>query len=257
MPLSSLGSCMWIACAVVAYSAPASAQLPVRYDTGSTRGEADRRPDATVAEDKNRRDAWMLSLEAVTHAPVDMGAQLGVETPQGLRASLGYGFVPGGYMSLLTGIAANASGDSYARTLLEDARYSGKTWRVQIGLRPLRKLGLYADVGYSRLSARGDWDLSSSGVPQLEAVGGGYQARTALDLWLLEIGYQGQVGDRLVLGVALGCMGTFGSSTRIVAVDGAPTDNAILTSAANQADTALQKYGYVPTLTLRLGFDLI
>ena len=94
-------------------------------------------------------------------------------------------------------------------------------------------------------------------VPQLEALGGGYQARTALDLWLLEIGYQGQVGGRLVLGVAVGCMGTFGSSTRIVAVDGAPTDNAILTSAANQADTALQKYGYVPTLTLRLGFDLI
>jgi hypothetical protein len=52
-------------------------------------------------------------------------------------------------------------------------------------------------------------------------------------------------------------MGTLGASTRIVAVDGAPTDNALLGSAASQADAALNKYGYVPTLTLRVGFDLI
>jgi hypothetical protein len=199
----------------------------------------------------------MLSLEAVTHAPVDMGAQVGLETPQGLRASAGYGFVPGGYMSLLTGIAASASGNSYARTLLSDARYSGNTWRLQVGVRPFRKLGLYADVGYSRLNARGDWDLSSSDVPQLAALGGGYQARTALDMWLIELGWQGQLADRFVLGVALGCMGTFGASTRIVAVDGAPTSSAVLGAAASQADAALRSYGYVPTLTLRLGFDLI
>lgn len=41
------------------------------------------------------------------------------------------------------------------------------------------------------------------------------------------------------------------------AVDGAPTSNVILNSAATQADTALEKYGIAPTLTLRLGFDLI
>ncbi len=199
----------------------------------------------------------MLSLEAVTHAPVDVGAQVGLETPQGLRIFGGYGLVPGAYMGLLTGIAANASGDSYARTLLEDARYSGHTWRVQAGFRPFRALGLYGDVGYARLNARGDWDLSSSDVPQLAALGGGYQARTALDLWLVELGYQAQLKDRLVLALALGCMGTFSSTTRITAVDGAPTNSAILTSAASQADTALQRYGIVPTLTLRLGFDLI
>ncbi|RYZ05900.1 MAG: hypothetical protein EOO73_18480 [Myxococcales bacterium] len=257
MSVRFLCICASFVASSVAWSPPAEAQLPLRYGVTSAPREADPRRDANAERAEDVRKTWMLSLEAVTHAPVDMGAQLGLETPQGFRASAGYGFVPGGYMSLLTGIAANASGDSYARPLLEDARYSGKTWRVQIGLRPFRKLGLYTDVGYSRLSARGDWDLASSGVPQLAALGGGYQARTTLDLWLLEIGYQGQVADRLVLGVALGCMGTFGSSTSIVAVDGAPTDNAILTSAASQADAALRRYGYVPTLTLRLGFDLI
>lgn len=244
-----------LSCACCAFSASAAAQLPVTYGSAPAPREADARRDGKVAE--ARRDAWLLSLEGATHAPVDVGAQVGLETPQGLRVFAGYGFVPGGYMSLLTGIAASASGDSYARRLLEDSRYSGKTWRVQVGIRPFRKLGLYTDVGYSRLTARGDWDLASSDVPQLAALGGGYQARTALDLWLVEVGYQAQLADRLVLGVALGCMGTFGASTRIVAVDGAPTDSAILSSAARDADSALQKYGYVPTLTLRLGFDLI
>lgn len=257
MPRQTPCVCVLMACGVLLGATTARAQIPVSYGSSAAPREGGPQRDAPARHDTNGRESWMLSLEAVTHAPVDMGAQIGLETPQGLRVFAGYGFVPGSYMSLLTGIAANASGDSYARTLLEDARYSGKTWRVQIGLRPFRKLGLYADVGYSRLSARGDWDLSSADVPQLAALGGGYQARTALDSWLVEVGYQGQIGGRLVLGVALGCMGIFGSSTSIVAVDGAPTDNAILTSAANQADTALQRYGYVPTLTLRLGFDLI
>lgn len=254
MELRLLGPCL-LACATLAWSQDASSQMPLAYRAAPTAREPD--AQAPGRPEQKLRDAWLLSLEVVTHAPVDMGAQLGVETPQGLRLFGGYGFVPGAYMSFLTGIAASASGDSYARTLLEDARYSGHTWRVQVGLRPFRALGIYADVGYARLNARGDLDLAASDVPQLAALGGGYQARTTLDMWLVELGYQGQLKDRLVLGVALGCMGTFGSTTRITAVDGAPASSSILSSAASQADTALEKYGIVPTLTLRLGFDLI
>lgn len=198
----------------------------------------------------------MLSLEAVTQAPVDMGVRVGVETPHGLRLSGGIGWVPGAYMDLLTGIAEDASGNAYAKALLGRAEYAGRTWRIQAGFRPFRRIGLYADVGYSRLTADGSLDLSSSGVPALAALGGGYEATTRLDLWLVELGYEAQLAERLVLGVALGAMGTLGSSTRIVSVDGAPS-SPLLGSVATQADTALEKYGYTPTLTLRLGFDLL
>ncbi len=186
-----------------------------------------------------------------------MGAQLGLETPQGLRLFAGYGWVPSGYMNLLTGIAASASGNSYAGALLNDAHYSGHTWRLQAGWRPLRAIGLYADLGYARLNADGALDLASSSIPQLTTFGGGYVASTRLDLWLVELGYQGEVADRLVLGLALGMMKTFAAKTSIAAVDGAPTNNAILRAAASQADSAFEKYGIAPTLTLRLGFDLI
>jgi hypothetical protein len=168
----------------------------------------------------------------------------------------GYGWVPSSYMNLLTGVAANASGSSYGNILLSQAQYQGRTWRVQVGYRPFRKLGLYADVGYSQLNAKGSLDLTSSGIAALERLGGGYQASTRLDLWLIELGYQAQLGDRLVLGLALGCVGTFDATTRIVSVNGAPSSS-LLGTASTQADSALEKYGFLPTLTLRLGFDLI
>jgi hypothetical protein len=211
--------------------------------------------EETPARQRLRRQ-WLLSFEGVTHAPVDMGLQLGLETPQRLRLFGGYGWVPGAYMNLLTGVAANASRNTYAEALLDQADYAGHTWRVQAGWRPFRALGLYGDVGYARLNARGSLDLASSGVPMLETLGGGYLATTALDMWLVELGYQGQLAERLVLGLALGAMGTFSAHTRIMSVDGAPS-SPLLERAAAQADSSLESYGIVPTLTLRLGLDLI
>jgi hypothetical protein len=230
---------------------------PLRRDGAPARDQHEQRErdqDETKAA-RIRRD-WILALEGVTHAPIDMGVQVGLETPQRVRLSGGLGWVPGSYMDLLTGIAANASGNAYGKALLKQASYDGRTWRIQAGFRPFRKLGLYADVGYSRLTAKGSLDLTSSGVPALEALGGGYEATTRLDLWLVELGYQAQIADRFVLGLALGCMGTFDATTRIVSVNGAPS-SPLLGTVSTQADTALEKYGFMPTLTLRLGFDMI
>jgi hypothetical protein len=217
---------------------------------------SDRGADTRAAQ-RRRRQAWLLSVEAVTHAPIDMGVQVGVETPQGLRLFGGYGFVPGVYINLLTGIAGNATGSSYGAALLKAARYQGHTWRIQAGLRPFRAIGLYGDVGYARVDATGTLDLSSTGIPVLEELGGGYQAQTKLDMWLFELGYEGEVADRAVFALALGFMRTYSAKTTFSAVGGAPTNSTVLDIAGAQADVALQKYGFTPTLTLRLGFDLI
>jgi hypothetical protein len=214
----------------------------------------DRDEDARAAQ--RRREAWILALEGVTHAPVDIGVQLGVETPPGVRLFAGYGWVPQAYMDLLTGVAGGASGNSYAQAVLEEADYTGRTWRFQLGFRPFRNLGLYGDVGYAQLHAKGSLDLSETNVPALAALGGGYRADTKLDMWLLELGYQAQFADRVMLALALGVMGTLESTTTIRSVDGAPNSK-LLGDAARQGDSALESYGIVPTLTLRLGFDFI
>lgn len=198
----------------------------------------------------------MLSVEGVTHAPLDVGFQAGIEAPFGLRLFGGYGWVPEAYSSFLTGLAGSASGDPQAKVMLDNASYQGHTFRVQVGFRPFRGSGLYGDVGYSRLAVDGALDLANSGVASLSGYGGGYQAHTVLDLWLFELGYQGEVENSLVWALALGMVGTFDSRTQITSVDGAP-GSAALGEVAARGDKALESYGFVPTLTLRLGFDLL
>jgi hypothetical protein len=242
--------------AIVATPIAAWAQLPTWHRESATARDVTQERDSDAGTTKQTRKDWMLSVEGVTHAPVDMGLQFGVETPVRVRLFGGFGWVPSSYMDLLTGIAGSASGSSYARALLEEAEYRGRTWRIQAGVRPFRAIGLYGDVGYASLTAKGSLDLAASGVPALAALGGGYRATTKLDMWLVELGYQAQIADRLVLGLALGAMGTFESTTTIASVDGAPSSK-LLDEAATQADSALESYGIVPTLTLRVGFDFI
>ncbi|HEY6077282.1 MAG TPA: hypothetical protein VIW29_00670 [Polyangiaceae bacterium] len=242
-----------------AFSVPALAQLPLA--SAPVRAPTTTPPQRDAERDKERsasvRERWLLAVEGVTHAPIDLGIQLGIETPPGLRLFAGFGWVPGGYMDLLTSIASSASSSDYAHALLDESEYSGRTWRLQAGFRPWRSIGLYADVGYAQLLAKATLNLASSSIADLARLGGGYLASTRLDMWLVELGYQGQLDDRLVLGMALGAMGTFAATTSIAAVDGAPSSSTILRDAASQADRALEKYGILPTLTLRLGFDLL
>jgi hypothetical protein len=204
---------------------------------------------------KPKRD-WILSLEAVTHAPIDIGCQAFLETPIRARLSMGAGWIPSTYSGLLTSIAASASGDPLANAILNHASYSGQTFRVQAGFRPFPRLGLYGEFGYARLSVDGDLDLASSGVPALVSLGGGYQAHTTMDMWLVEIGSEDELWDRMMIGLAFGVMWTFDARTTITSVRGAPT-SPVLGQAAHQAEAALKTYGVVPTLTVRLGFDFI
>jgi hypothetical protein len=198
---------------------------------------------------------WMLSLEGATRSPVDLGLQATVESPFHVRLSAGYGWIPGAYSSLFTKIASSASGNAQVSAILDHGSYQGRTFRTALGVRPFTRSGLHLDVGYVRLSMDGTLDLADSGVPALAALGGGYRAHTSVDAWHVEVGSQAEAWG-VVFGFAFGLMRTFAAHTSINAVNGAPTGN-ILASAAEQTDTALKTYGYVPTLTFRLGFDLL
>lgn len=197
----------------------------------------------------------MLSVEGATRAPVDIGAQLTLESPYHLRLSLGYGWIPETYSSLFTSIARSASGNAQVATILDHASYQGRTFRTALGVRPFARSGLHLDFGYARLNLDGALDLASTGVAALENLGGGYRANAAMDAWLIEIGSQVE-GWGVVFGFAFGLMHIFAAHTTISAVDGAPT-SPLLGTAAQQTDAALKSYGYVPTLTLRLGFDVL
>jgi hypothetical protein len=197
----------------------------------------------------------MFSMEGATRTPVDVGVQATLESPFHLRLSAGYGWVPTSYSSLFTGIASSASGNAEVSAILTHASYQGRTLRAAIGVRPFTTAGLHIDFGYARLNLDGALDLAASGVPALESQSGVYQAHATMDAWLVEIGSQFEAWG-VVCGFAFGLMRTFAAHTTVSAANGASA-NQLLGSAAQQADAALKTYGYVPTLTLRLGFDLL
>lgn len=235
--------------------APRQAVSPLPASTARSQEVPTARDKLPPRPEAHPRRDWRLSIEGTTHAPIDMGAQASLETPIRIRLTFGLGWVPSAYSGLLTGIAASASGDAQVGAILNHTNYQGRTFRGQAGVRPFRSLGLYADLGYARLNVDGTLDLAASGVPSLQVLGGGYQAHTTVDMWLVEIGSQHEFWDSVVLGLAVGVMGTFDARTSITSANGAPTSPA-LGQAVKQTDDALKSYGFVPTITLRLGFDV-
>ena len=214
--------------------------------------------DELTPDEPTLSERWMLSVEGVTHAPIDVGLQAGIETPFGLRLFGGYGWMPQTYLGFLRQVASMASGgESATRAVFESGIDSGSTFRAQIGIRPFSRVGVYLDAGYSELKLDGyiePSEISELGVPG--AADGGYAASTTMKMWLVELGYQAMIVDRIVLGAGIGVMGTLDAETELLAVDGGAA-NPALDEAAGAADQLLEKYGVLPTLTLRLGLDLI
>jgi hypothetical protein len=233
------------AAAHAAAPVPASAAVPEAIPTAYSRLPAKAVPAPA---------GWMLSVEGATRAPVDVGGQVTLESPYHLRFFAGYGWVPTAYSGLYTGIASAASGDAQVTAVLNHASFQGRTFRTAIGVWPFAATGLHLDVGYARLSLDGEVDLAGSGVPALASQSGVYRSHTTVDAWLVEVGSQVE-GWGVVFGFAFGLMRTYAAQTTITGSGAAA--GLSLDSLAQQTDTALTSYGYVPTLTFRLGFDVL
>jgi hypothetical protein len=222
----------------------AAPQRPMRRR--NTRVEDDQRP-----EDVRTSEAWMVAVEAFTRVPLDMGIQAGVEFPFGLRLSTGYGWVPTPYRDFLTqSLADSAGAGNTTAAVLRDGVQSGRSLRLQAGIRPFDELGLYFDAGFANISLEGSIDGS-----RLRGVTPGeYSASISIDTWLLEAGYQAWVGQHFTLAGALGLSGTMSSHTEL---SGTGLDPELGKRIARSADEEIEKWGVLPTLTLRLGFDMI
>jgi hypothetical protein len=205
----------------------------------------------------------MLSAEGVTHAPVDVGFQIGVELPFGGRLFAGYGWVPDAYLDLIVDAATAASQDTGARAVISNTFESGTAWRVQAGIRPFRKLGLYLDGGYSQVRLNGSLaaaDIATvGGVPESQVGADAYAVRSTIHMWLFELGYQALLADRIVIGVGAGMMGTIDASTEANPsfTRLGPEERELRDLATDVVDQQIESYGFVPTLTLRLGVNLI
>jgi hypothetical protein len=231
-----------------------AAAAPV-FTARPTRADAPRDTGNAEAPSSGASDEWMLSLEGVTRVPVDIGVQSIFETPVGLRFGGSYGFIPGPYVDFVTGAAAGATASASGSDI--SIFDGGHVWRAQLGIRPIRKLGFYLDAGYANVTLTGQIDESSFGGLPGTANLGAQGVTTRLDMWFAELGYQAHVGDRVVLGLGLGIMGTLSSSTEVDQPSQNSTTQALTNQATDNVDKQIERYGFIPNLSVRLGFDLI
>lgn len=217
---------------------------------GDSADTVDRRKGSVISQQVH--DDWMGTVEAATRLPIDAGFQAGVQAPFGLRLFGGYGWVPPAFIDTAARMAGR---DTLARAVLDSAQYSGGLARVTLGIQPFRKIGIYLDGGYAHLWLRGSQGIPAFRFESIEFPGGTYHAKSDVDLWLVELGYQAELGGRLVLAAAAGVTGAINANTAITPAGGAPNDPAV-SNAAAQIDHNLRT-NVLPTLTLRVGFDLI
>jgi hypothetical protein len=224
------------------YENPAAARPapPVGSDPA-----VDRRDRAE--RERERAKDWMLAIEGYTTAPVDIGGRVTFETPFRLRLSGAYGIVPGGYFGLVNDVVeASGAYDSFGAEVVEASLDDGHVWRAMVGFRPIG--GLYLDAGYARIALSGG----------LQADQFNYSIDTTLHMWTAEIGYQAAIGDHFVVALGAGLMKTISADSTVV------TDFELGNTALAQSFTddgvaeyerKLEEYGFVPTVSLRLGWD--
>lgn len=230
--------------------------VPLERDSG-VEGQAER-----------ERREWLLSVEAVTNAPVDLGARVTAEAPFGLRASTGFGIMPGAYLGLINSALSELGAyDDRTAGIVDGTFERGTVWRSQVGFRPFAGSGLYVDGGYALVRMSGSvtgadvapWasDLVIDGMEVRDAA---YQVDTTVHMWVIEVGYSARFVDHMVLGVGIGVVGTLSANSAAVAnfeQGRSAGGNLLSRSATRTIDDTLETYGYVPTLTLRIGYDFL
>jgi hypothetical protein len=232
------------AAATSSYDPPAG-YLPA--DAESAREPVRDRPPAGERRRAEALAPWLLALEGYTTAPVDLGARLTFETPFRLRVSAAYGIVPGAYFGIVNdAVESTGAYDSLVADAVEASFEDGQVLRAMIGARPIG--GLYLDAGYARVALSGE----------LENAQFGYEIDSTLHMWTAEIGYQAQLMDHLLLAAGAGVMGTFAANSAVSAnfdLGRTSRARAITDEAVDEYDGKHERYGILPTLTLRIGWD--
>jgi hypothetical protein len=210
-------------------------------------------------------ERWTTAIEVASTLPLDVGERVSLEAPNRLHIRASLGVMPGVYADWIND-AVVAFGGYSEHEALAVRRALGKSlvFRVQGGFRPFSNLGLYFDVGYSRMQLTGALTgtdvllLGQGAIPPQDSTSPlrHYEVSSTLHLVILEIGWEQPVLDWLFVRGALGFAGTEGASSRIKPLF-SPSDARYVQTycdlAADYLDGLYAKYVYGPTLTLGAG----
>lgn len=200
--------------------------------------------------------------------PLDVGARGRIELPGRVQLGLGLGYLPGGYVDIINGVAVsfNAYDDATA-SVIRSAIQSSLVTSVDAGWRPMEKRGFHFGVGYSFVALGGDAAASdliaaASGTEaptESDRPGGdrySYDLAASLHVVRPEVGWTFLFADRWVLDAGLGGLFTL-KSTAAVEADFTPSAPAAQTAFTKATETwlveTLDRYVHTPTVSVAVG----
>jgi len=213
-------------------------------------------------------DPFHFQVAAGTEVPLALSLRGDVELPGRLRVMASVGTTPALYRDAFNGIISAAGTSSQTSSGLYGISLdSGSMWRIHGGWRPFPNAGLLLMAGYARLDLSGTASASElitsvtgrPPPPNVPEANGVYSIASTLHAFNADLGWEFLFfGDRLVLQMAVGFVGTVDSRTAITPrfASTTPGTAEARRTAQEYVDHVLRSYVFLPTFSLSLGFRL-
>lgn len=211
------------------------------------------------------RPAEHVRVEAVTTAPIHLGAGIVAELPARLRLTGAIGYLPPFYVDGINRVSRDLGGyDERTAQVIAQSLDSSFVGRAHLGWRPFAGAGFYVEAGYGLVALGGGTSEETVlalalGLDLPEAPGHRYDVDTTLHMLDAEIGWEWWVADRLSLRLGLGAATTLDANSTVAPSSGRGIPllgSALASLAENRLDDLLERYVHTPTLTFALGWRL-
>jgi len=207
---------------------------------------------------------WHLGLEGFTDFPLQVGAQIWAELPGRIRLSTSFGEMPDAYVDLINTIATHAGAyDQNTAEFISEALDGAFTWRLHVGWRPLRRRGLYFEAGYGLMTVHANIGLAgiiakATGLtpPSNTDLGLGYKIDTVVHTVGGEVGWMWRPWRDLTLRVAVGIAATVSANVHLEPNFLSTVQQPFLRLAGDYVSGVIEKYLFIPTIGLALGWQL-
>ncbi len=210
-----------------------------------------------------------LDVEVGTELPIALGLSVGLEWPNGLRASSSAGYLPGRYVALINEVVQSVpnSYDSTTGDLIEETLQDSLIWRTHIGWQ--LPYGMYADAGYGLAALGGGTSteallagLTGRAAPSTSGNARTYAVGSTLHMLDAEFGWKRVYRERFTVRAAIGVAATV-AATATVEADSKPNQSArrrLIEEFESFSERYLvdtyTTYMFSPVITMSLGYRL-
>ena len=217
-------------------------------------------------EPESRADGrgWHLGIEGMTDFPLQVGAQVWLETPHRFRITVSSGEMPDAYLQTLNSVAVAAGAYNHATAdFITELLDKAASWRLQVGWRPFRNRGAYIEGGFGILTVEKGLALAdvislatTFPAPQQAGLGFGYDVHTVVETLGVEVGWIWYPWRSLTVRFSLAFAAPVGAQIDIKPNFASTLQRPFTRFAESYGEELIEKYLFIPTVGLAVGWRL-